>query len=625
VTEDAAAHPGPGELAAFDAGTLSPAARAAVERHVATCADCCRTIDGLPEDGFVTRVRALAGAPGFPPELADHPRYRVRECVGAGGMGVVYRATHRVMDRPVALKVIHRRLSDRPAFVEHFRREVRVVDRLSHPNLVTAHDADSAGELHFLVMEYVEGETLDCRVARDGSLPVALACDVVRQAARGLEHAHEQGLVHRDVKPGNLILTRAGAVKVLDFGLAQFAAAETPVEAPSGSAPLVGTPDYLAPEQARDPAAAGARADIYGLGCTLYFLLTGQPPFPGGTVLQKLLAHQDRPPRPVAELRPDVPAALAALLGRMLAKDPAARPPTAAAVAEELTRLTAPDSVPPRRRGLRSLLLLFPLPLAAAALYLGWHLTRPTATRPDPPAVEQTAPAPPVASVVPPEEVAREKTEMRNRAVDWLRENVSKGRDSEPVTDTAAIIDRDLGVIDGFQVEIGPRLLKSDRPTLLVGRAGTLQVFELTGGLARDFPVKERGIHVSTYRTSTEQRRATPRVVLSDAAIEGADALPPGGRVKGSVAYRVRERWPGESSLRLTCYLARRRRSVLIPQFRLPESEQGTIPFSFPPVGDAKEMVPGPLVLFVEVITKEEGVVTVESNAAAAVAHVALP
>ncbi len=629
MSDDAGAHPDPTALAAFDAGTLPPAARADVERHVATCADCCRTIDQLPEDDFISRVRALAGAPDVPPELADHPRYRVLGCVGAGGMGVVYRARHRLMDRTVALKVIHRRLSDRPAFVEHFRDEVRGVARLSHPNVVAAHDADGAGDLHFLVMEYVEGETLDRRVARDGPLPVGLACDCVRQAALGLQHAHEHGLIHRDVKPGNLILTPSGVVKVLDFGLAQLAA-ESPADTPPGSAPLVGTPDYLAPEQARNPAAADARADVYGLGCTLYSLLTGRPPFPGGTVLQKLLAHQDRPPPPVADLRPDVPAALAVLVERMLAKDPSDRPPTVAAVAEELTRLApaAPrPSAAPRRR-LAWLLCLLPIPVAAAvALYLGWPPARPTdpAPQPVPPTVEQPAPAPPPAPVLTPEQAAREKTGMRDRAVDWLRDNVRKGRDSEPVTDTAAIIDRDLAVIDGFQVEIGPHLLKSDKPALVVGYAGNLHVFELTGALARDFPMKERNIHVATFRTSHDLRRVAPRLLLSDLAIDGAESLLPGGRVAGSVAYRVRERWSGEGALRLTCYLANRRRSVLIPQFHLPESEQGTIPFSFPPPGDAKEMRRGPLVLLVEVITKEEGVVTVESNAAAAVAHVSPP
>ncbi len=374
MSEAEGAHPSPHQLAAFDAGTLPPAAHSEVERHVAGCADCCRTLDTLPEDEFVRKVRTLAGPPpagGVPPadvpsELADHPRYRVLELLGVGGMGVVYRAAHRLMDRVVALKVIHRRLADRPAFVEHFRREVQAIARLEHPNIVTAHDADRAGDVHFLVMEYVEGITLDRLVARDGPLPVARACEVVRQAALGLQHAHERGLVHRDVKPGNVLVTPAGAVKVLDFGLAQFAA-EAPAEAPSGSAPLVGTPDYVAPEQARDPADADARCDVYGLGGTLYFLLTGQPPFPGGTVLQKLLAHQDDTPRPVAELRPDVPPALAALLDRMLAKDPGRRPPTAAAVAEDLLRLTPPAPAPALRRGRRALLLLSAVPLAAVA------------------------------------------------------------------------------------------------------------------------------------------------------------------------------------------------------------------------------------------------------------------
>src|SRR5262249_41980004 len=242
---------------------------------------------------------------GGPPELAEHPRYRVRELLGVGGMGAVYRAEHLLMERPVALKVINRSLTDRPALVERFRREAPAAARLAHPNSVAAFDAEQAGDTHFLVMEYVEGQSLARVLAERGPLPVTEACAYVRQAALGLQHAHEQGMVHRDIKPHNLMRTPGGQVKILDFGLARFASEAAPPGAllagpPAGEAPpaasltqtgtMMGTPEYIAPEQARDAHAADIRADLYSLGCTLYDLLTGQAPFPEGTAVEKVRA-----------------------------------------------------------------------------------------------------------------------------------------------------------------------------------------------------------------------------------------------------------------------------------------------------------------------------------------------
>jgi serine/threonine protein kinase len=635
VSDTVGPHPSPRDLAAFDAGTLPAAARAEVEGHVATCADCCRTLDGLPDDDFVARMRALAGAPSadVPPELADHPRYRVEELLGAGGMGVVYRATHRLMGRTVALKVIHRRLSERPAFVDRFRHEVQAVARLAHANLVTAYDADRAGDVHFLVMEYVEGTALDRLVRRDGPLPAALACDVVRQAALGLHHAHERGLVHRDVKPSNILLTPAGAVKVLDFGLAQLAATEAPDEAPAGSAPLIGTPDYVAPEQARDPASAGARADVYGLGCTLYFLLTGQPPFPGGSVLQKLLAHQDRPPRPVTELRADVPPALATVLERMIAKDSIRRHPTAAAVADDLSRLA--PAVPGRPRALRPVVILSAVPVALlAVLSLAVYLLRPAALGPGDADTSRPAPTeerpsallePPAPALVTAEESVRQKAAARDRAVDWLRGNNRWGPDHDLSAYLARKIDDDPDGLDGFRVTLGPGLVKSGRPTILAGRAGTLHVFELTPALARDLPIADKGCLVWTYSKSDDARRTVPRVALSDVTLEGGDALSPGRPWKGSVAYSLRERWAGQFALRLTFYPEGKRHTKLVYHDHLPESEQGSLPFCFPPWSTSHLITGGPHVVFIEVVTRQEGRMIVESNAAAAVAHVTLP
>jgi serine/threonine protein kinase len=294
-------------------------------------------------------------------------------------MGTVYRARHRLMDRPVALKVIHARLVGQPGAVRHFRREIRAAARLAHPNIVAAYDADQAGDTHFFVMEYVEGTNLARLAEQEGRLPVALACDYVRQAALGLQHAFERGMTHGDVKPHNLMLTPAGVVKLLDMGLARFASEVAPPAAQAGPAatrtpppgqgdddPLgtaatqpaarrraagdatslaPGTPDYMAPELVAGGPAGDIRADIYSLGCTLYRLLAGQVPFPGGTPAEKVRAHREQAPRPLAELRPEVPAGLEAVVARMLAKDPAQRYQTPGEAAQAL----APFADPPAR------------------------------------------------------------------------------------------------------------------------------------------------------------------------------------------------------------------------------------------------------------------------------------
>jgi uncharacterized protein (TIGR03067 family) len=364
------AHPDATQLMAFGLGQLDEAESAAVESHLADCTACRSVVESAADDSVVALLRSAAqpdaGAaqnrteglrspeapaiPGVPVALVDHPRYRVQELLGVGGMGAVYRAEHQLMARPVALKVLNKALTDSPAGVERFRREAQAAARLAHPNIVAAYDAEQAGDSHFLVMEYVEGTSLARLVADKGPLPLAQACDYVRQAALGLQYAYEQGMVHRDIKPHNLMLTPDGRVKILDFGLARFAVESAPAAAPTvvGSAsdtptgPLtqlgtvMGTPDYIAPEQAADAHAADIRADVYSLGCTLYDLLAGRPPFPEGTAVQKVMAHAQRQPRPLGELRKDVPPALARVVERMMAKDPARRYQTPAEAARAL-------------------------------------------------------------------------------------------------------------------------------------------------------------------------------------------------------------------------------------------------------------------------------------------------
>jgi tRNA A-37 threonylcarbamoyl transferase component Bud32 len=292
--------------------------------------------------------------PGRPPDLLPEAfgRYRVLRELGRGGMGVVYQARHTVMDRQVVIKVISKALLDNPDALERFRREVQAAARLAHPNIVTAYDAEQAGDLHYLVMEFVPGQSLAEVLQKKGPLPVVHACHYARQAALGLQHAFERGMVHRDIKPANLMLTPKGQVKILDFGLAKVVSERGAGRGLTASGAYMGTPDYSAPEQATDARSADIRADLYSLGCTLYCLLAARPPFQEETAVKAILAHLEKEPTPLPRLRPDVPAALWVVVARLLAKDPARRFQTPAEVAQALApfckRGGKPGPVAPR-------------------------------------------------------------------------------------------------------------------------------------------------------------------------------------------------------------------------------------------------------------------------------------
>ncbi len=272
----------------------------------------------------VTQSLTAAAAPPadspVPPELADHPRYRIVRLIGGGGMGTVYQAEHRVMERAVALKVVRSDLLDSASSIERFRREVKAAAQLHHPHIVTAFDAEQAGNAHFLVMEFVEGSDLARYVTNHGPLPVAEACNYVRQAALGLQHALEKGVCHRDIKPSNLMRTPSGEIKIMDFGLARFAGGGSGGQTASGV--ILGTIDFMAPEQADNARVADTRSDIYSLGCTLFYLLSGRVMFPDGTLVQRVMSHVEKRPPSISDLRADVPPALVNVLAKMLAKDP---------------------------------------------------------------------------------------------------------------------------------------------------------------------------------------------------------------------------------------------------------------------------------------------------------------
>jgi serine/threonine protein kinase len=272
------------------------------------------------------------------------PGYQVLGVLGRGGMATVYKARQLRLKRFVAIKVMDGRVADDGEIVARFRQEQALATRLRHPNVIAVDEAGCAGGCPYLVMEFVEGDNLEGLVERNGPLPVAEACDVIRQAALGLQHLHELGLVHRDIKPSNLMLTPSGRVKVLDLGLARDLYEPGAGERITWQGQFLGTLDYVAPEQCADPHAVDIRADIYALGCTLYELLAGQAPFAGpgyGSAFQKMKAHTEAPVPPIQECRPDVPEGLAIILRRMLAKDREGRFPSPADVARALQPFAA--------------------------------------------------------------------------------------------------------------------------------------------------------------------------------------------------------------------------------------------------------------------------------------------
>ncbi len=270
-------------------------------------------------------------------------RYRLLSLLGTGEMSAVYLAEHIMMERRCAIKVLPANKVQDTSYLGRFHREARAVASLNHPNIVKAFDVDKqnegGAEIHFLVMEYVSGKNLGKTVLEKGPLDFIQAVDYIRQGADGLQHAHEAGLVHRDIKPENLLIDQEGVVKLLDLGLARFFnASDEESLTIKHDEKVLGTADFLAPEQAIDSHKVDLRADIYSLGCTLYYGLTGHPPFTDGSLVQRLLAHQTRRPPSIRYDRPDIAEDLLAIIDKMMAKKPGERYQTAADVADVLGR-----------------------------------------------------------------------------------------------------------------------------------------------------------------------------------------------------------------------------------------------------------------------------------------------
>jgi serine/threonine-protein kinase len=327
--------------------------------------------------------------------------YRLEQFVGGGGMGAVFRAHDTTLDRVVAVKVLSRAQSADDDMLRRFRNEAQSAARLDHENIGRVHAVGSDRGWHYIVFEYIEGRNLRDLVRDEGPFAVGRAMDVVAQVADALEHASARDVVHRDIKPSNIVITPAGRARLVDMGLARLAPTAGDADL-TVSGMTLGTFDYISPEQARDPRAADVRSDLYSLGCTLFYMLAGRPPFAEGTMVQKLLQHQQDPPPDITALRPDVPVRLAAILARLMAKNPHDRyqrpavlmADLAACAEENGIELSSPTRGMPtvaveRRRAASRLSWLLPvvgLLLIVAALWLKAAADRRPIAAPAPPA-----------------------------------------------------------------------------------------------------------------------------------------------------------------------------------------------------------------------------------------------
>jgi serine/threonine protein kinase len=377
-------HPPDETLVAHGSGKLDESVATSIKRHLKQCGECRHRVTELasvrpvgrpkktqPQADTVAarpntvaepcppRPSSAAETPNaipplpsgpLPPELVNHPQYEVIRELGRGGMGVVYLARNKPMNRLEVLKVLQKEILKRQGSVDRFMQEIQSAAQLNDPNVVAAYAVLQLGDLIVFAMEHVEGHDLGHLVRERGPLPMVNACYFIYQAAQGLQHAHERGMIHRDIKPDNLILYREGkraTVKILDFGLAKMSSEGAADASLTVDDQMLGTPDYVAPEQTRDAKSADIRADIYSLGCTLYHLLAGKPPFRGSSLFEILEAHKWVEAKPLNQLRSDVPEALAAIVAKMMAKDPKLRYQQPSEVAQSLKPFFKPESGAP--------------------------------------------------------------------------------------------------------------------------------------------------------------------------------------------------------------------------------------------------------------------------------------
>ena len=378
-------HPSSDELIAFAQGALDDARSAVVEVHLGQCEPCAGVVATAPNDDFIGQVRESRhcllgddavrrplmetvgwssdrdGLDRLPRGLREYPRYEFKKHLATGAMGDVYLALDRTSSKLVAVKVLKPEVAGKAGRKSRFFQEANIAMRLRHPNIaqILHHAVAPSGERSragaaetvFFAMEYVIGENLWQLVSERGPLPVAQAAEQVRQIALGLQCAHHRGIVHRDIKPHNVMIERqTGFVKILDFGLGRLVDEQRSGTRLTKEGEILGTLGYLSPEQAANSREADARSDIYSLGCTFFFLLTGFPPFRGRNAVELLNKHLNETPPAIQTLRPDVPADIAALLDRMLAKEPSARPQSLQEVAVALTAGVTPSGGNPQAK-----------------------------------------------------------------------------------------------------------------------------------------------------------------------------------------------------------------------------------------------------------------------------------
>ena len=263
-------------------------------------------------------------------------KYKLLRLIGTGGMSSVYLAEHVLMKRQRAIKVLPKSRVNDSSYLARFHLEAQATASLDHPNIVRAYDVDNDGEQHFLVMEFIDGKDLQNIVKQEGALPLELACNYIAQTAEGLAYAHENNLIHRDIKPANLLIDDKGIVRILDLGLALYSDGAKASLTVAHNENVLGTADYLSPEQAVNSHKVDLRTDIYSLGCTLYFLLTGHPPFTDGSLAQRIAKHQTTMPEDVRKDRPECPRDLVDICVKMMQKKPEKRYQNMKQVAEAL-------------------------------------------------------------------------------------------------------------------------------------------------------------------------------------------------------------------------------------------------------------------------------------------------
>ncbi len=339
-------HPTDRNLRAYIEGRGSPEFHEAIEHHVQRCPPCAQLLERLrlgdastePDGGSPIQATMVVDAGTrklpVPESLRDHPQFSIEAVIGRGGMGIVYLSRHRLTGRREALKILQPELAAKPDIRSRFLREIQTSARLDHANICRVYNAFEEGELLGLVMEYVPGRDLDSYVRKHGVLSVQQAAEVAMQVCRGLEHAQQKGMIHRDIKPANLmyaVVDGKASVKILDFGLTkgvQSVAQNDPQVTQQDR--VLGTPHYISPEQSIDARTVDIRSDLYSLGCTLYFLLTGRPPFNGTNINEVLQAHRMTVARAIHEVNANVPVAFSILIQTWMAKDPDQRPQTPA-------------------------------------------------------------------------------------------------------------------------------------------------------------------------------------------------------------------------------------------------------------------------------------------------------